>query len=333
MFTAADLCCIYFYTISGILNAITVLIFMCSDDVTEMFLGWNAVKKVSFLLLVYFSLFSNLFHSAMTAVYAGIYLLSALWHNKFGLKQFIRKNAICLAVLITWGIALIFDANGGRADTVGMDMSLDLNLSVRQFMTMLHALSIPFMIVLFTLVITVIILMSRGECHIRCEALQRFVPIVCNEVLLTFFLLLLNAKLAYMSRIDATWGIWFYLILFIVAAAAYVIQNTPLLPGLLPVLILILIFASVYPDGKFLMSTREHTDYETCMELNRYVIDNIVTADQKDLRKVTIRIPDHSDDLRSLAYNEQLGNAVSGCLYTHGIIAGQVEVCTIVEKE
>lgn len=86
-------------------------------------------------------------------------------------------------------------------------------------MTMLHALSAPFMIVLFTLVITVIILMSRGECHIRREALQRFVPIVCNEVLLTIFLLFLNAKLAYMSRIDATWGIWFYLILFIVAAA------------------------------------------------------------------------------------------------------------------
>ena len=52
------------------------------------------------------------------------------------------------------------------------------------------------MIVLFTLVITVIILMSRGECHIRREALQRFVPIVCNEVLLTIFLLFLNAKLA-----------------------------------------------------------------------------------------------------------------------------------------
>lgn len=102
MFTVADLCCIYFYTISGILNVIIVLIFMWSDDVTEMFLGW--IKKVSFLLLLYFSLC---------------------------LKQFIRRNAICLAILITWGIALIFDANGGRADTVGMDMSLDLNLSVR----------------------------------------------------------------------------------------------------------------------------------------------------------------------------------------------------------
>ena len=45
MFTAADLCCIYFYTISGILNAITVLIFMCSDDVTEMFLGQRFMRE------------------------------------------------------------------------------------------------------------------------------------------------------------------------------------------------------------------------------------------------------------------------------------------------
>jgi len=118
MFSSADLCCIYFYTMSGILNAIIVLFFLRFDDMSEMFLSWNCFQKALFLILLYFALFSNLFHSAITAIYAGVYLLINLRHYKHNYKQYICKNMIYLLILVMWGIALLFEASGGRADEI-----------------------------------------------------------------------------------------------------------------------------------------------------------------------------------------------------------------------
>ena len=81
-------------------ESIIVLIFLCYDNTTEMFLAWNKLKKAIFLFGVYFALFSNLFHSAITAVYAGVQLLITLQDCKKGVKQYIKKNKVfCLLIL------------------------------------------------------------------------------------------------------------------------------------------------------------------------------------------------------------------------------------------
>ena len=100
----------------------------------------------------------------------------------------------------------------------------------------------------------------------------------------------------------------------------------------MPVFIPIFILITAYPDGKFSMSTREHTDYQTCIRLNQYVISKIVKADQENISEIIIRIPDHSDDLRSLAYNEELGEKVADCLFAYDIITSKPKVITILDK-
>lgn len=335
MFTAADLCCIYFYTMSGILNAIVVLVLMCYNDITEMFLSWNKVQKVLFLLLLYFALFSNLFHSAITAIYTGVYLLfdlRKLYNHKKSFKQYVRGNFFCLLILVGWSIVLIFEASGGRADVVGVDMSLDIALAVRQLVAIICALSKPFVLLGLLLILAIIYYIYTGHLCKKTEIVQTFVTIICNGILLTIFLLLLNAKCGYMSRIDASWGIWFYAITIIVVATAYIVRDVPQISKLMPGIIILSALAAVYPDGKFSMSTREHTDYQTCVKLDQYVINNIVDADKKGLSEIVIRIPDHSDDLRSLTYNKRLGTEVANCLSTHGIITGKPNVITILDK-
>ena len=332
MFTAADLCCIYFYTMSGIANAIIVLIFLCYDNTTEMFLAWNKLKKAIFLFGVYFALFSNLFHSAITAVYAGVQLLITLQDCKKGVKQYIKKNIVYLAILVTWGVVLIFEANGGRADKVGIDMTLDLALAFRQLIAITKALSIPFVFLLLLMVVTIAVYILKGLLCKKADIIRTFVIIICNMGLLTIFLLLLNAKCGYMSRIDASWGIWFYVITIIIVAIAYVVRENSQILRLMPVFIPIFILITAYPDGKFIMSTREHTDYQTCIRLNQYVISKIVKADQENISEIIIRIPDHSDDLRSLAYNEELGEKVVDCLFAYDIITSKPKVITILDK-
>ena len=336
MFTAADLCCIYFYTMSGILNAIVVLVLMCYDDMTEMFLSWSRGRKVLFLFLLYFALFSNLFHSAITAIYAGVYLLfdlRKLYCHKKNFKQYVRENIFCLLILVGWGIVLLFEASGGRADVVGVDMSLDIALAVRQLAAIICALSKPFVILGLLLILAIIFYIHTGHLCKNKEMVQTFANMICNGILLTIFLLLLNAKCGYMSRIDASWGIWFYVITFIVVAIACIVRDIPQISKLMPGIIILSVLAAAYPDGKFSMSTREHTDYQTCVQLDQYVISSIVEADEKGLPEIIIRIPDHSDDLRSLTYNEQLGAEVAGCLYAHDIIANKLNVITILDAD
>lgn len=331
MFTAADLCCVYFYTMSGILNAIVVLILMQSDNMTEMFLSWKWIQKLLFLIVLYFALFSNLFHSAITAIYAGVYLLINLRYMKQDFKLFVWRNIISLLILITWGVALLYEANGGRADAIGMGMTLDFALSIRQLIAMIFAFSKPFVIVCILIFIVVIKKLIR-DMHKYPQLENLLLSIVCSGILLMIFLILLNAKFAYMARMDASWGLWFYLITIVVVAGAYLVKDSSLMTKLLPVAVPLFIFAAAYPDGKFLMSTRAHTDYEICMQLNQYVVNSIMAASEKGEAEITIRIPNHSDDLRSLTYNEGLGNTVAECLYNQGIISKRFNVQTIVDE-
>jgi hypothetical protein len=55
-------------------------------------------------------------------------------------------------------------------------------------------------------------------------------------------------------------------------------------------------------------------------------------ASQKGETELIIRIPEHSDDLRSLTYNTGLGEKVANCLFTQGIISNKPEVQTILDK-
>lgn len=332
MFTAADLCCIYYYTISGILNAIVVLILLRFDDAAELFSSRKHTHKLLFMILLYFALFSNLFHSAITVIYAGIHLLMGLRCYARDFRQYIKKNILFLLILAAWGLILFFEVNGGRANVIGVDTNIDLVLAVRQLSAMIFALSKPFVMIMVLLAVITIFHILTGRLSKQAGIMQTLVILVCNMLMLTIFLLLLNSKLGYMSRTDATWGIWFYLITIMTVAAAYTIKTFPQAIKLLPVLLSLLMAAAIYPDGKFLMSTRENTDYQICVQLDQYVINNIMEAVHNGTDEIVIRIPDHSDDLRSLTYNEGLGEAVANCLYTQGIIAFKPTVQTIVDK-
>ncbi|NBJ91332.1 hypothetical protein [Parablautia muri] len=333
MFTAADLCCIYYYTMSGVLNAIVVLLLLQWKDVTEKFLSWNLIRKTGFCILVYFALFSNLFHSAITAIYAGAALLFALYHCKDSFKEFVRKNMAYLFILAGWGIVLVLEITSGRAEVVGGESGLNLALSVQQLIAILLGLSKRFVVVILLLAVGIALLLGKRRLEGQGEFADIFAMLLCNGILLTIFLLLLNSKTAYMSRIDASWGIWFYLIAATVVMAAYIAKSLPLMTKLLPIAIPICVIATALPDGKFLMSTREHTDYQTCIQLNKYVINHIMEASQEGKEEIVIRIPDHSEDLRSLTYNEALGITVADCLYIQGIIERKPDVKTVLDKE
>ena len=150
MFYADNMNCVFNYTIPGIVNAIAVLIMMQRRNFQEVYDNYSNGKKGLFILIIYVAIFSNIFHSEMTAIYCGtILLLDLLEEIKkkiFELKNYVKNHRIYLSILVIWCVSIIFEMNGARAARVSNDASLSFETSFRQLFALIQALADPFMI-------------------------------------------------------------------------------------------------------------------------------------------------------------------------------------------
>lgn len=151
MFSAENMNCVFNYTIPGIINAICVLILMQYQDFSKEYKSFNAIKKGLFVTVVYFAIFSNIFHSGMLAIYCGIMALKGIWdlikERKKDIRNYCRQYDVYLLILVLWGFAVLFEVAGGRASTVSSGMSLSLVISVKQLIALTGALSPIFVLI------------------------------------------------------------------------------------------------------------------------------------------------------------------------------------------
>ena len=331
MFYADNMNCIFNYTIPGIVNAIAVLFMMCYQDFPKVYKNFTTLKKSLFVMLIYFAAFSNIFHSETIAIYCGVILLNGLIRQikekKIVIKEYIVKYRIYLIILMTWVCALIFEMSGGRAEKVSSGQSLDFELSLRQLYAMLQAISDPFFIVfvlaLGWMVFRVINKKKDEKCKEECVM---YISMIQNTGLLVIYLIILSAAVPYLSRIEASWNLWLYVILItIVGIASFVSCVSRAKIFLVPALFVCLV-AAFYPDGRFQMSTLGNTDYATCVNTGNYLIEQIVDADYNGKMSVVVQVPVYSDENYAWAFGEGFGAIVADTLYNHNIIRNKLEV-------
>lgn len=323
MFYASDLTCVYFYTIAGITNAILLIVLMKNEDINISFFEFSFVEKTLFVLLTYFALFSNLFHSAITACWCGAAAFMALIKNRKGLKNYVRNNTVTLTIVLVWFVVLLFEKSGGRAGV--FDKALDIEMAVTQMKVMIFAISKPFTAIVLVSVFFAITLFIRKK-EVRIQLIKYSI----SFILLVVFLILLNAKVGYMSRIEASWGIWFYLILFCAETISKALHDSNY-SKLLPIFIVIMIVLCIHPDGKYQISSDRNSDYELCLKANNYFVDKIVEADKNNELDYELHIPEiESQD--NFTFIPGIGNLVSKALYNSGIIENEVFVTEIFDS-
>ena len=150
LFYSADLCTAYFYTMSGILNAILMLILFKQEDAQKWFKELGIVKKILLYVLIYFAMFSNLFHSAISVMFVSAVIFLDMVKEKSIIKA-IRNHLLFVSIILMWFVVMAFEYSGGRADSV--DQGFQIKLSIVQLMTMLMAISIPYKIVILGIII------------------------------------------------------------------------------------------------------------------------------------------------------------------------------------
>lgn len=338
LFYAANLNCTFVYTISGIMNAITILIMMRYSNFEVTFREWSISKKSIFVILVYLSVFSNLFHSGMIAVYCFICIMYEIRiklknHEKV-FNGLLRGNTVRISIMITWVVAVVFELSGGRANRVD-DGQFKLLASFQQLKAMLLAVSRPFVIMSGILVIIVFASMLNRYLHkgFWNEDERYVILLIMNVFLITVYLLVLCSKVLYMSRIEASWAIWFYMIMIDVVCLADIIKLFPRISAALPAMIIIMVVFALYPDGRFMISTLNGTDYSACVKQDYMIINPIIEADKNMCEKVTVTIPNHSAEAEHSLLSDDLGQCVADAMYNHGLLRNRMIVTTRFEKK
>lgn len=338
LFNSSNVCCVYFYIVPGVLNATVILFLMQFEDWEKQYRNFTLTKKILFYVIIYFCIFSNLFHSGMLVVYISITVLTKLYINKNEVGQknheMIYENKESIFIILMWIVAVIFELSGGRAGVVGNDEGINIILSIKQLVALIKAMNKFFLLLLVACTVYTLNKMrkngkSKRTYEIKENNIQLEIVIIFNIIILSMYELALNAKVKYMSRIEASWGIWFYCILFITIVLADIMKNSDVRYILcFSLLDLIMLILAVYPDGKFMPSNIHAIDYQECLRVDHLVQDAVISADLKGDDKIVVFIPDYVGTAQEWAFGENYGQLISDALYTNGVIRNKVEVIT-----
>lgn len=341
LFYASSLNTTYNYTIPGIFNAITVLVMLQYDRFLLAYRQYKALMRILYWLLVYFSIFSSLFHSGILAVYCGTVLLVSMIRylmdgnaRRGNLCKWMIDNRIEIIVLFVWLVAVLFELCGGRASAVGVGEGFNLRTSAQQLLAMLRAFNRIFLLALLLSVLLPKYHYCRAIRSDRSRAIEHIpVPmlLILNLVIMTVYQLLLNAQTHYMSRIEASWGIWFYCILLVTVTITDVLHAR--IPKALPIALAAVCVMAIYPDGKYAISNINNVSYAACMAMDHLVIDPVVEAVAANESEITVTIPDYSDTSNAWAFGEGYGQLIADTLYHYGITDAQIHVNTLLNHD
>ncbi len=321
MFHASDLTCVYCYVIPGILNATVMLIMMGHEDFGMSFSKATVPARIAFYVLVYFAIFSNMFHSAITASFCGAMIIKGLIIDK---KDVIRKNIHYIVIVVMWLVCIAIERTGRRAGR--FEGEFDLDTSFRQLLAVICAVSIPYRIMLLAGIIAFIYLVKEKQ-----QITKDLSVIIVTEIILTLFLLLLNSVTKYMSRIEASWGIWFLMILFVTIAIIVVLMQFEKAVKFWPVIVLLLIVLVYLPDGKYKTSSDRNNNYDQCYATSTYLSGSVINAALNGEKELVLLIPEPRGE-DELLFVEGVGNIISSTLYYHGVIPYMVDVTEEVDS-
>lgn len=137
LFGMINLTCVFYYLIPALVNNSVVFYLLLKSKIFNS--NEKPHKWISgfFILSIYLSIFSNLFQSIILASYVVSILLFRLPWKTISLsttKKYILDNRFFVGIFVLWLISLLYEANGGRAHSVGNPIH---NLPIKE--TILYA--------------------------------------------------------------------------------------------------------------------------------------------------------------------------------------------------
>lgn len=230
-------------------------------------------------------------------------------------KGLIRKDYILLVPIVFFVSAALFDISGNRFDALQKN---GISLSTVFFSFHEFLLNLRNDFIVFCVLIVFIYFMTLFIKKEQNDVLHIVIICILSMLLMFIFDLILSIKtMNFMKRIEATYGIFFFLLLSVTCCLGYLLKRFSLIKILLPICILFLM-VDVLHVNKIYADTYG-ADKRSIVES---WLSDIKTAENKGLSSVVIRVP----QIGWPHPGEWFGDVVSQTLYVHRVTKTKMNI-------
>lgn len=340
LFYTSNVTCYYNYVLPALMNCIAVMEVMRIENNRSLWKEKTAISKGLFYLFVYLCIFSNLFSSVVLMAYIGGKLLLALCKElrtgKLHLGAYITGNKGYLSVFVLWMIQQIFEMSGGRAASVsngslyqGIFSAMDI-LWRKAYAVNYWFAGVILAIVLLTIIFSI---RNRKASEIKQE-LCEMGQVLLALLLMIIYLIILSGASApgYIARCDVLIGPAFMGFLLVFMGLVLITRRFSALNSAIPLLIFALICETSTMGNTFLDINMGGLPAETCIEIDRDIIEQVKTVVDRGGVSMKLYVPDFGteDNWPIALYG---GYRISNALSKHGVIRRGIEIEIVPTKE
>lgn len=333
LFWAKDVTCVYYYVIPALLNCTLVMILSRTGQHRRFWEKRELACKSILLLTVYLAIYSNLFESAVLAIWCGVDLLWALLGREKGKLRsgsFWREQSFSLAVVLLWLLSIWFEGRGERGNAGGAGpFSAAIGESFRTALSFwggAYRLALLLILAAAAALLLSLIFRLLGE-EARTACIRLLLPLLTMGMVTLLFEILLCAKVdpSYGKRSDVMFGVCFAMLALAVLAMGLLLKRWERLLLLLPLLLLILYSATDTRLKTFADSNDILAPADVCMALDQNILDQVLEAEARGENCVTIHVfvSGAGDNWPHSVY---LGDRVAASLYKHGQTGRLMEI-------
>lgn len=339
MFKTVNSTCVFFYVIPNILNCIIVLWLMqiqtSGKNITKGFFELSDSKKGTFVFLVFFAIYSNIWASILLAVYVSVAALfdatRMLAKKQFSLIVYLKTHIVEIVIVFLWAIQQIFEMNGGRASVTEINSySSNLVNAIRICFDLLRAMNRYFLLGAVGIVICGLMVMLVNKDK---KAGYRFLILFLNFIIVALYLVLSCARTGtgYLGRADVQYCLFFLGMLVLILCADELLQKYSITKMVCPLLLAIAICNCNTSGKTYGESIAGNYSPEACMRFSNDVMQQFLDAEAEGKRQIILTIPDfHSTSWPIAGYT---GDRFSSHFYKLGVTENYIEVTDICYTE
>ena len=293
-----DTNCYYHYVIPNMMCACMVLWLM--QHVLRKIRSGKTIAVL--IVLTYLALCSNLYSVVILIAYIGAVLIMDILNtfkaDKVWIKDYIIRNACFLSVVILWLVIQLIEASGIRANGYGFLHEPFLHcmkITVLNFLAIRYNHWFVLITVLFIVGAKIFDFKRNGHSFLGV-GYQQWV-IILSLALSTIYLIMLSSRVdpLYIQRGDVIFEYFFFYLLIVLIAMAYLCAHIKYAVSATPLLIFFLFF-QINTVGKTFKDVNEEyePDLQTCIEIDRDIVRRICDADVAGQDSVVIYVPRYS---------------------------------------
>lgn len=337
---AADVTCVFNYTIPALLN-ISLCFFLLYSDSKALLDG--VFKKLSILIFVlYFCLNSNLFQSIILVSFAIASIIISLISNwkktkTLGVITLIKDNYLFAGIVLYWIVVLLYEANGERASEAHSDLfSLSYLDTLSCLWLRIKRLHSFYLFLLLTNLLGGLLYFLRSRKNkVNHEDLNyiRVIKLlfISFVVTLTFvFLLCSKVGASYIARPDVAISYLISLLGMSIISVMYLLKRIKVLITIFPILVMIVAFYTIFSSVKYSETSYISGPISAAKQIGSDIVDKIVNAADNGLEHIEISIPKFNDGDNFPLANYGV-NRIPKALFFHSIIRKQIDVKFILD--